>query len=85
MIQTNSDLKPYNTFGISVKADRFSRFSSIPELQSILNERNNDPLLILGGGSNLLLTKDFHGLVLKNEIHGVIKAVDDVSFGTFQA
>jgi len=79
MIQTNSDLKPYNTFGISVKADRFSRFSSIPELQSILNERNNDPLLILGGGSNLLLTEDFHGLVLKNEILGfeVISETED--------
>ena len=79
MIQTNSDLKPYNTFGISVKADRFARFSSIPELQTVLRERMNDPLLILGGGSNLLLTKDFHGLVLKNEILGfeVISETED--------
>ena len=79
MIQTNLDLKPYNTFGISVKADRFARFSSTQELQSILCEGLKDPLLILGGGSNLLLTKDFHGLVLKNEILGieVISETDD--------
>ena len=79
MIQTNLDLKPYNTFGISVKADRFARFSSTQELQSILSEGLKDPLLILGGGSNLLLTQDFHGLVLKNEILGieVISETDD--------
>jgi len=33
MIHTNFDLKPYNTFGISVKADRYAAFSSIEELQ----------------------------------------------------
>ncbi len=71
MIQTNFDLKPYNTFGISVKADRFATFSSVKELETVLSGQKNDPLLILGGGSNLLLTKDFHGLVLKNEISGI--------------
>jgi UDP-N-acetylmuramate dehydrogenase len=71
MIQTNIDLKPYNTFGISVKADRFATFSSVKELETVLLDRKNEPLLILGGGSNLLLTKDFHGLVLKNEISGI--------------
>ncbi|MFM6935144.1 MAG: UDP-N-acetylmuramate dehydrogenase [Flavobacteriales bacterium] len=70
MIQTNFDLKPFNTFGISVKADRFAAFSSIAQLQECLRSRHQDPLLILGGGSNLLLTKDFHGFVLKNEING---------------
>jgi len=71
MIHTNFDLKPYNTFGISVHANRYATFSSIEELQSLLAERNNDPLLILGGGSNLLLTQDFQGFVLKNEIVGI--------------
>lgn len=71
MIHTNFDLKPYNTFGISVHANRYATFSSIEELQSLLAERNNDPLLILGGGSNLLLTQDFQGFVLKNEIGGI--------------
>lgn len=68
MIQTNKNLKEYNTFGISVKAEMFARFSSIEELKQILSFRNDNKLLVLGGGSNLLLTKDFDGLVIKNEI-----------------
>jgi len=68
MIQTNKNLKEYNTFGISVKAEMFAVFSSIDELKQILSFRNNKKLLVLGGGSNLLLTKDFDGLVIKNEI-----------------
>ncbi len=68
MIQINKNLKEYNTFGISVKAEMFAVFSSIEELKQILSFRNNKKLLILGGGSNLLLTKDFDGLVIKNEI-----------------
>ncbi len=68
MIQTNKNLKEYNTFGISVKAEMFAVFSSIKELKQILSFRNDKKLLVLGGGSNLLLTKDFDGLVIKNEI-----------------
>lgn len=68
MIQTNKNLKEYNTFGISVNAEMFAVFSSIEELKQILSLRNNKKLLVLGGGSNLLLTKDFDGLVIKNEI-----------------
>ena len=68
MIQTNKNLKEYNTFGISVKAEMFAVFSSIEELKQILSHRNGKDLLVLGGGSNLLLTKDFDGLVIKNEI-----------------
>ncbi len=68
MIQTNKNLKEYNTFGISVKAEMFAVFSSIEELKQILSFRNDKKLLVLGGGSNLLLTQDFDGLVIKNEI-----------------
>lgn len=68
MIQTNKNLKEYNTFGISVKAEMFAVFSSIEELKQILSFRDDKKLLVLGGGSNLLLTKDFDGLVIKNEI-----------------
>ena len=68
MIQTNKNLKEYNTFGISVMAEMFAVFSSIQELKQILSHRNGKDLLVLGGGSNLLLTKDFKGLVIKNEI-----------------
>ena len=70
MISNNTSLKAFNTFGLDVKSKRFARFSNIEELSIILSERNDDPLLILGGGSNVLLTQDFPGLVLKNEIKG---------------
>ena len=73
MLQTHFDLQPYNTFGISVKCDYFGKFSTVDELKSQLAEvqKLNLPLLVLGGGSNLLLTQDFKGVVLRNEILGI--------------
>ncbi|MDX2361122.1 MAG: UDP-N-acetylmuramate dehydrogenase [Crocinitomicaceae bacterium] len=70
MISENVSLKSLNTFGIEVSTKRFAKFSTIEELSSILANRNNDALLVLGGGSNILFTKDFNGLVIKNEIKG---------------
>lgn len=70
MISSNTSLKEHNTFGIEANAKRFATFSSVEELTTILKERNNDELLVLGGGSNVLFTKDFEGLVIKNEIKG---------------
>jgi UDP-N-acetylmuramate dehydrogenase len=71
MILENVDLLPYNTFGITAKAKYFARFSSVEELKTILKQRGSNQLLILGGGSNVLFTQDFDGLVLKNEIKGI--------------
>lgn len=71
-LQENVSLKPYNTFGIDVSARAFSLFESQEELKQHLEVPIADSsLLILGGGSNILLTRDFDGLVLKNEIRGV--------------
>lgn len=70
MIAYNVDLKPYNTFGISVKADHFSSFSNADELRDLLRNSEGEEILILGGGSNILFTKDFHGIALRNEIKG---------------
>jgi UDP-N-acetylmuramate dehydrogenase len=78
MIQQHVNLKPYNTFGIEVFAAAFARFSTIEELESILKANTFPSLLVLGGGSNLLLTKDFEGLVLKNEIQG-FKVIDETA------
>jgi len=71
MIQENFNLRPYNTFGIEVFAKRFSAFASVAELKDLLDQRNNDPLLFLGGGSNILFTENFDGLVLRNELKGI--------------
>ena len=83
-IQSDISLKPYNTFGIDVKAKYFARFSNLKELGEILNseQAKQHEHLILGGGSNLLLTKNFEGLVLKNEMRGmeVIPAAGQDSF-----
>ena len=71
MIETHVDLKPYNTFGISSFCKQFGRFNSSQELIELLDQVDTKSLLILGGGSNLLLTKNFDGTVLKNEITGI--------------
>jgi UDP-N-acetylmuramate dehydrogenase len=70
MVEKNSSLKSYNTFGIDVRATYFSRFSTTEELSKLFEEYKSSPFLIIGGGSNLLLTKDFDGIILKNEILG---------------
>lgn len=77
-IQQNISLKSYNTFGIDVQANQFVEVSNLLELKEVL-EFNQEPLLILGGGSNILLTKNFEGLVLKNNFKGikVIKETDE--------
>ena len=71
MLEKNCSLQPYNTFGIDVEATAFDRFSSVSSLENCLkNNTTGLELLIVGGGSNILLTKNFDGLVLKNEIKG---------------
>ncbi|RDV11986.1 UDP-N-acetylmuramate dehydrogenase [Pontibacter diazotrophicus] len=72
-LQSDFPLKPYNTFGIEAKAKLFARFESVQELQTLLQmpELRQEEKLILGGGSNLLFTKDFDGLVLQNGIKGI--------------
>jgi len=73
MIKKNISLKPYNTFGIDVKAEEFVSFEDSKSLKHLLKFESIKklPKLIIGGGSNVLLTKDFKGIVLKNEIKGI--------------
>lgn len=73
-VQQNYSLKNYNTFGIYVYAKKFAVFNSVNDLQNIFHKTNdykNEAILFLGGGSNVLFTKNFDGLVLKNEINGI--------------
>ena len=79
-IKHNISLRPYNTFGIDVPAGCFACFATVDDLTEVLNEKpEGDDMLILGGGSNILLTKPFDGWVLRNEIPGmdVMKADDE--------
>lgn len=77
-IQENIPLKLYNTFGIDVKARFFNSFSFVEELEENLIFYSQYPVFILGGGSNILFTKDYDGCVLKNEMQGIeIQHEDD--------
>lgn len=69
----NFSLKPYNTFGVEAKAKYFIEVQSIEELKDALKFSNAKslPLLFLGGGSNILLTKDFNGLAIKLNLKGI--------------
>jgi UDP-N-acetylmuramate dehydrogenase len=69
----DQSLKSYNTFGIDVNAKYFLEINSVSELTNISSSEifKMEDLLIISGGSNLLLTKNFDGLVLKNNISGI--------------
>ena len=73
----NFSLKTYNTFNIDVTAKQFGSFENVDELTALLDKYSSLTTLILGGGSNILLTKNFDGLVLKNEIKGITELRED--------
>lgn len=71
-LQKNISLQHLNTFGIDVSCKLFCTVSSTKEIERLLSceEFIENNVLILGGGSNLLFTKDFNGLIVKNEVRG---------------
>ncbi len=78
-IAQSVSLRPFNTFGIEAQAAYFAGITTVADLQSILNTplAQTQPLLVLGGGSNLLLVDDFAGLVLKIDLPGLEKIRED--------
>ena len=78
-ISENVLLRPYNTFGIAAQARYFASFSSADELQELLDSPPQPGLsnMILGGGSNVLFTRNFDGILLKNEIKGITVVHED--------
>ena len=81
-IQQNLSLKSYNTFGINVQAAFFSNFTSLEELVELTTfceQKNNLPHLVLGGGSNVLFTQNFRGVILRNELKGIEMVKEDAS------
>jgi UDP-N-acetylmuramate dehydrogenase len=85
-VHENISLKKYNTFGIDAQAEYFAAFHDIVELSELLDFQQSFtakiqlPNLILGGGSNILFTKNVTGLVLKNEMHGIEKVKEDAEY-----
>lgn len=78
-IQSNHSLKQLNTFGIDVKAKYYVAPTSEDEILSVLNDESlkNEPRFILGGGSNVLFTGDFDGLIIHPQIKGIEKIDED--------
>jgi len=70
-IHENVSLKPYNTFGLDVNAKYFIEIKQLNDLKEIVKANKSDKLFILGGGSNMLLTKDINKIVVKLDLQGI--------------
>jgi UDP-N-acetylmuramate dehydrogenase len=82
--QENISLKAYNTFGIDVIAKKFCAFNNTTELHEAINNSYGNQLII-GGGSNILFTRDFDGTVLQNRIKGIQLVAQDNETVTIKA
>ena len=78
-IQENISLKNYNTFGVEAKAHYFVEVHDLHELKYATEfaKINHIKILFLGGGSNLLFTQDFDGLVIKLNLKGISEEILD--------
>lgn len=72
-IEENVSLKSYNTFGLDYKADRIIHTDTISETSDLFRNQHDikRPLLVLGGGSNLLFTEDFKGTIIHPRFSGI--------------
>ncbi len=70
MMARDVSLKPYNTFGVEASAAYWVEVSTVEALQAALRQAP-PPLLVLGGGSNVLFTRDWPGTVVYNRIRGI--------------
>lgn len=78
-VLSNISLKPYNTFGIDVKARKFVEVTTVEELRETLKNMYASELFILGGGSNMLLTKDIEKTVVHINLKGreIVEETED--------
>jgi UDP-N-acetylmuramate dehydrogenase len=79
-ILNNFSLKNYNTFGIEAKAEQFVAIHNLAELKSILEQNKNQKKFVLGGGSNMLLTKNIEALVIHIDLKGKNILKEDDNF-----
>jgi UDP-N-acetylmuramate dehydrogenase len=79
-MQKNVSLQAYNTFGLSAQAKEFYTINAVADIQKLLPI--TQPLLVLGGGSNMLFTQNWEGVVLKMDIKGIDKINENSQFVT---
>ncbi|MFJ2488133.1 UDP-N-acetylmuramate dehydrogenase [Pseudomonas sp. NPDC087639] len=79
LVQPQVSLKPFNSFGVEVRAQLFAEAHSDDDVREALAyaESRDVPLLVIGGGSNLLLTADIPALVLRMATRGIRVISDD--------
>lgn len=84
--ENNYSLSAHNTFGIDARCRQFVEYETVDELRDFISRRLADtdsetslPLLHIGGGSNLLFTTDFPGIVLHSAIKGVEVEMSDAA------
>lgn len=76
-LQRNVSLKPFNTLQIDARADWFAELTDLEQCTQLLDLCRQQPLLILGGGSNIILAGNVHGLVLLNRLRGIAVLDED--------
>ncbi len=78
-VESQVSLKPYNSFGIDVKAGYFAQARSDDDVRQLLAYAGSEdlPVLVIGGGSNLLLTRDINALVVRMSSSGIRLLSDD--------
>ncbi|MBU0999308.1 UDP-N-acetylmuramate dehydrogenase [Patescibacteria group bacterium] len=79
-IENNYNLSKLNTFGINVNTKFFAMVESEKDLEELFNlpEFKNNKKIFLGGGSNMLFTKDFEGIVVLNKLKGIEIVKEDI-------
>ena len=70
MIQENKSLVGLQTFGLKAVAKQFAEIGSVLDLQKLI-QQSSAPIMILGGGSNILFAHDYTGLLIQNKIKGI--------------
>ena len=88
-IKQNVSLKPHNTFGVDVYARYFAEVETVEEIKDTVEwaSENNQPLLLISGGSNMLFTKDWEGLALSLNLKGIqiVSETDDYAIVKVQS
>jgi len=81
-IYENFDLQAYNTFGVLARCKYFANVCNVQALQLFLRKQKHAslPMLLLGGGSNILFTQFYTGIVLHNAIKGIVKVKENEEY-----
>ena len=86
MILKNYNLKALNSFGVDVKTKYYCALQKIDDIKFLFKQKKQflKKILVLGGGSNILFTKDYDGLIIHNQIKGIEKVEENKDFLTLR-